>query len=139
MTLQQLDSLLNEIQIDENYDQLVSCMNKCLTDSTTDSTVKQTGYIKSLKGSDSMSTMKRAFVAILDRSVQKQFSWSGLRTKKPAFMVKYKLIVELMYDGIHRSKLFRIYKNRRRKKIVEIIPERLNISCFGCCVQFFFF
>lgn len=57
----------------------------------------QTEYVKFLGGSDFNSAIKIIINTILDKSVQKQLSWSGMLTKKPSFKNQYKGIV----DGIH--------------------------------------
>ncbi|XP_037034391.1 uncharacterized protein LOC119073189 [Bradysia coprophila] len=56
-----------------------------------------TDYIKLIGGTDFNSAIKTIFNTVMERSVQKQLSWTGLHSKKPSLKFKYKRIV----DGIH--------------------------------------
>lgn len=41
-------------------------------------------------------SIKKALDIVMDKNVQKQLSWSGLRTTKPSFELEYSRIVQAM-------------------------------------------
>lgn len=57
----------------------------------------QTEFVKLIGGSDFNTSIKMVLNATIDRSVQRQLSWTGQGTKKPSLKFNYKAIV----DGIH--------------------------------------
>lgn len=47
-------------------------------------------------GKDIKKNIKKTLDLLMVKDVQKKLSWSGLRTKKPSFELKYKRIVQAM-------------------------------------------
>lgn len=57
-------------------------------------------YIQSFFVTDVQKSIKKALDVIMDKAVQKELSWSGIRTTLPSFELRYKTIVDALNQAL---------------------------------------
>lgn len=77
--------------------------------------------ISSRCGNNAQKSIRNIIFLIMDKNVQKQLSWSGFRTEKPAFSIIYKRIVDGIVETLQEK--FKDYNFDMFQKKVQVLLQ----------------
>lgn len=79
--------------------------------------LQQKLHISAFCGSTVPKSVRNILFNLMDKDVQKIFSWSGLRTKKPSFEKDYKRIVDAISETLNEKFMDYNYDMLKNKAI----------------------